>query len=238
MNDMALTDMTSFLERHDHWSRRVRLAMISASFAVSAILLVYGMRTLGSLAALGKLWFPIVAYPLFTAAFWTGIALWARTRPKPPGGRFLMNADDARNVARVANVGFIFVLGLAAVTIASQVGTALEISGTLKSLGATGEWVGRTILVALGALSIYFGNAWPRMPTPRAGDQKPATQTRYKRLGGWWCVIVGLGMALPALLLPIPQMIYAIVVTSAVTLVVSVIGVLMYRSAMNSPSAS
>jgi hypothetical protein len=238
MNDVAWTDMTSFLERHDHWSRRVRLAMISASFAVSAILLVYGVRTRGSLAALGKLWFPIVAYPLLTAAFWIGIALWASTRPKPPGGRFLMNEDDARNVARIANAGFIFVLGLAVVMIASQVGTALEVLGYMKSPGGTGELIGRAILVSLGALSIYFGNAWPRMPTPRAPDQKPATQTKYKRLGGWWCVIVGLGMALPALLLPIPQMIYAILVTSAVTLVMSAIGVVMYRSAMNSPNAS
>ena len=128
---MAQTDMTAFLQLHDRKSRRLFVAMICASLLVSAITFTHGMQTRGSPAAFGKLWFPILVYPVLFAVFSIAVTIWKRKQPKPPGGRFLMNPDDARNIARVANGGFAFVVGFAAVNIASQVAIALEIFGVL-----------------------------------------------------------------------------------------------------------
>lgn len=238
MNDTTLTDMTPFLQRHDYSSRRVFFALVSASLAASAVILLYGLRVKGSAEALGKLWFPIVAYPVFLAVFWTGTALWSRTRPKPPGGRYLMTEDDARNIARVAHAGMVFVVGLGMLMIVSQIGIALNFFDGLNTAFGTSDWSRRAVLVALGALAIYFGNMWPRMPTPRAAHAKPATQTRYKRLGGWFAVVTGLLLALPALFLPTPAMIYAIAIVSIVTVAVGIVFIVMYCIAMRSPNAS
>ena len=148
MSDMPQTDMTEFLQRHDRKSRRLFVATICASLVVSAIVFTHGLQTRGSLAAFGKLWFPILVYPVLFAVFWICVTIWKRKQPRPPGG-FLMNPDDARNIARVANGGFAFVVGFAAVNLASQVAIALEIFGVLPSMHEDGA---RAILVATGIL--------------------------------------------------------------------------------------
>jgi hypothetical protein len=84
----------------------------------------------------------------------------------------------------------------------------------------------------------YFGNAWPRMPTPRAPDQKPATQQRFNRLYGWMVVTTGLLFVIAALLLPGRAMSAVVGVASlGLVLGVTVITVRFYR-AMKSPSAT
>jgi hypothetical protein len=148
-----------------------------------------------------------------------------------------MIADDARNVTRVANAGFIFTAGFGVVMIASQAGIALRSLGTAGLADSNGDWVGRAVLIALGCLGIYMGNVWPRMPTSRAPKDKPATQMKYMRLGGWLNVLIGLALVLPALLLPIHWMIPAIAVVSVLAVVATAIYFIMYRRAMKAQDA-
>ncbi len=52
----------------------------------------------------------------------------------------------------------------------------------------------------VGAVTIYLGNLWPRMPTPRAPERKAATTMKVNRFSGWLMVIIGvLGLFLPLL---------------------------------------
>jgi hypothetical protein len=234
MSDTAQTDMTAFLQRHDRKSRRLFVAMICASVVVSVVIFTLGLQTRASPAAFGKLWFPILVYPALFAVFWIAVTIWKRKQPRPPGG-FLMNPDDARNVARVANGGFAFVVGFAAVNIASQVAIALEIFGVLPALYDDGAWEGRAILAAIGILTAYFGNAWSRMPVPRAPDQQPATQMKFKRLFAWLIVIHGLLLALAALFLPIQAMIAATLVVCCSLMLSMAASVVIFRKALKRP---
>ena len=238
MSDTAQTDMTAFLERHDRQSRRVFVAMICASLVVSVVVFTQGVQAHGSAAALGKLWFPILVYPALLAAFWIAVTLWKRKQPKPPGGRFLMNPDDARNIARVANGGFAFVVGFATLMIGSQVAIALEHFGVVPALYEDGALIGRATLVASGILTAYFGNAWSRMPVPRAPDQQPAMQMRFRRVFAWLIVIHGLLLALGALTLPSPAMIAATAVVSCSMMLSVTASIVLFRKALKPHRAS
>jgi hypothetical protein len=200
MNDMTLTDMGPFLQRHDRRARGVFLAMTVTSLLVSAVGFAHGVLDHGSPAAIpARLWFPILFFPLPIIWLWLTHVRMARRRPTQPDGSLPGNTDDARNGARVANAGLVFVAGTSVVCIASQV-------GMLSILNANpipdGILLWRIIIVAIGALMAYFGNAYPRMPTPRAPEQKPATQRQFNRVYGWVLVIHGLLFVIAALLLP------------------------------------
>lgn len=56
-------------------------------------------------------------------------------------------------------------------------------------------------MVATGVLVIYFGNAWSRVPMPRAPVQRAAIMMKFKRLVAWLMVLYGLLLGLVALFL-------------------------------------
>jgi hypothetical protein len=155
-----------------------------------------------------------------------------------PDGSLPMNPDDARSARQVANAGAVFVAGLGVAVIATQVSVALDYFEPLARLGKADQWLGRASLAGMGALMVYFGNAWPRMPTPRAPEQKPATQKTFNRLYGWIVVTTGLLFVMAALLLRGPAMSAVVGVASlGLVLGVTVITVRFYR-AMKSPGAA
>lgn len=237
MTDTPMTDMTAFLERHERRTQRVFITMLCVSLMASAVIFTDGLHEKGSVQALGGLWILILGPPLVLVWLRVGPLLWARSQPRPPGGRFLMNEHDSRGTARVANAGFIFVTGVGAIAIAGQMGVIVPSFDARMPLQIPADWTWRVTTIVMGLLMIYFGNAWPRMPTPRQPDRKPATQTRYKRFYGWLIVVHGLLLALAALL-PRPVVIPAIVTVNLSLLVLSVGGVIMYYITVKSPRAS
>jgi hypothetical protein len=58
-------------------------------------------------------------------------------------------------------------------------------------------------MVTEGAVTIYLGNLWPRMPTPRAQGRKAAIMMKANRISGWVMVIFGLLVVLLGLFLPL-----------------------------------
>jgi hypothetical protein len=240
MSDLTLTDMTPFFERHERRSRRVLGALVCTSLAVAAGIFAYGAFTIGAPGALlAKLWASILFYPLFGIVFWTSTALYARARRMPPGGRPPMNEDDARNTARVANAGFIFLVCTGLIMIATQAGLALGYFGVLPPLHRSGVWIARVGAVATGVLIIYFGNAWSRMPMPRAPEYMAVATMKFKRRVAWLIVVYGLLLGLAALfLLPRPTMGIAMVVLT-VTLILSIVAsILILHNALKSRTAA
>lgn len=216
MDDMTVTDMGPFLERQQRRSQGVFISIFTASVVAAATIFAYGVGATGAPGAVfSDLWVSILVYPLFVAVFWAAVTRWSRTRPSRPDGSLPMSADDARSIARVANAGTTFVACLGVVVVASQAGLALRHFGAIPPLKEGGDWLGRSILLAGGVLMAYFGNAWSRMPVPRAPGQDWAKQMKFKRQFAWVIVIHGLLQAAAALLLPIPAMFVAIIVVSA-----------------------
>jgi len=232
MDDAATTDMTPFLERHERRTQRVFITMLCISLMASAVIFTDGLHAKGSVQALGGLWIPILSAPLVIVWLRIGPLLWARSQPKPPGGRFLMNEHDARGTARVANAGFVFVTGVGALAIAGQMGVIMSSLDT-----RTADWTWRAATILMGLLMINFGNAWPRFPIPRQPELRPAMQTKYKRFYGWLIVVHGLLLALAALL-PRSVVISAIVTVCLSLAVLSVGGLVMYYKDLMSPRAS
>ncbi len=201
MTDTDLVDMKPFLKRHDRRARRTLAATLTVSLALSVFIFARAalmVRAPGDV--LLALWMPVVQGPLTIGALWIASALYGRKRPLPFDGRLPMNPDDARNAARVANAGLVFVTGFGVVAIAGQVSWLLWKAGLLPHAG---DWGFRATLAAIGALSVYFGNVSTRMPTPRAPEAKPGIRMKYNRLAGWMCVLLGLGIALTGLFLPL-----------------------------------
>lgn len=239
MTDTARVDMAPFFVRHDRTTRRTFVATIAVSLAVSAGSLGYAALAAGAARPVGAgLWVQMALIPLFLVAFRTAVLRWGGKRPLLPDGSLPMNPDDARSARQVANAGAVFVAGLGAAVIATQVSAVLDYFDAFASLGEADEWLGRAGLAGMGALMVYFGNAWPRMPTPRAPEQKPVTQKTFNRLYGWMVVITGLLFVLAALLLPGPAMAAVVGIASlGLVLGVTAITVRFYR-AMKSPSAT
>ena len=203
MTDMTGADLSPFFDRYDHRNRLVSVAAISASLVLSAVIFAHGAPTTGrsggSTATMG--WaFGIVFTPLAVVAWWSFTELMAgrRRRGLPPDGRQPVGADDARNGVRVANGGFVFHLGLNASLVAQQAFWALVTFGY-----PVGDWIPRATCVAVGAVTIYLGNLWPRMPTPRAPERKAATTMKVNRFSGWLMVIIGVLVVLLGLFLPL-----------------------------------
>ncbi len=232
-------DMAPFFQRHDRRTRRTYIAMLSLSLALSAIIFTRGLLTTGAApgAVLAGLWTPIIMGPLTIILLWISSAIYGRSRPAAqPDGSFPMNADDARNVERVANAGAVFVTGMCAIMIAAQSAWLGASVGLLQLPATAGEWVLRAILLGTGALSIYFGNVWPRIPTPRAPEQNPAAHIRYNRLGGWLTVMFGLMLGLAAFL-PLAALV-SVVVTASIFIIGGTAAVwIMFRIALKSRSA-
>lgn len=230
-------DMAPFFARHDRATRRIFVAAIAVSLAVCVGSLGYAALATGSPRPIGaELWVLTVLIPLFLIAFRTALRRWGGTRPVLPDGTLPMNPDDARSARRVANAGAVFVAGIGVSVIATQVSVALGYFDV--PLGEADAWLGRAGLAGMGALMVYFGNAWPRMPTPRAPHQKPATHKTFNRLYGWMVVSTGVLFVLAALLLPPPLMAATVGIASlGLVLGVTVITVRFYR-AMKSPSAT
>lgn len=239
MPDTPPIDMAPFFARHDRTTRRAFAATIAGTLAVSVGSLAYGVLGSGAPRPVGaELWLPMLLIPLFAIGFRAGIVRWTRNRQVLPDGTLPVNADDARSARRVANAGAIYVAGVGLAMIAAQASIVSEYFDALDSLGQVGDWLGRVGLAAVGCLTAYFGNAWPRMPTPRSPDQKPATQKTFNRLYGWIVAIFGLLLVLAALLLPGPAIVPVIgVLGLGLVLGVTVLIVWYYR-AMKSPSAT
>ncbi len=192
-------DMIVFYRRYDRKLRRLMAAALGASLLLSAIM-ASRLLTAGGLDSIASasVWrFAIGFTPLFTAAWWIFTELMAlgRRRATVPDWRLPTTPVDSRNARRIANAGFVFTLGLMATQIANQALTALLVFGHPIGYPA-GEWVARATMVIVGGVTIYLGNVWPRMPTPRAPELKPAFQMKAHRLIGWFMVLFGLGIVL------------------------------------------
>jgi len=238
MNDTTSIDMGPFLERHNRRARAVFIATTSVSLILSAVIFICGTSTTGAAdSVLESLWRPIVTGPLMIIVLWVACALYTRKNPLPADGRAPMNVDDARNVRRVANAGTVFVVGFNAAMIAGQAVWLLSMLGVLPPSTPDSSWNVRASLVVMGALSIYFGNVSPRMPTPRAPEAKPAVRMKYNRLTGWTVVVFGASLAVAGLFLPFQTMLVTVVVANVSMVLALAIGTVMYRQALKTPSA-
>ncbi|MBS1240467.1 MAG: hypothetical protein H6R45_1173 [Proteobacteria bacterium] len=234
MTDTNLVDMKPFLERHERRARHIFIAMLSVSLTLSAVVFTRAVLKGGAPGeVLLTLWMPVVQGPLTIGVLWIASALYGRKRPLPFDGSLPMNPDDARNAARVANAGLVFVTGFGVVAIAGQVFWLLWKAGLLPDAG---DWGFRATLAAIGALSAYFGNVSTRMPTPRAPEAKPGVRMKYNRLAGWMCVLLGLGFAFAGLFLPLSALPAAVGILSITVLAAFAVGTVMYYSALKSPS--
>jgi hypothetical protein len=203
MTDTTLTDMAPFFERHEHRSRLVSVAAISASLVLSAVIFAHGVRATGAASATpaSMTWaFGVVFTPVVTIAWW-GFTEWmARRRRKGASadGGYPAGMDDARNGVRVANAGFLFHIGLNGAVLAQQAFWALVTFGY-----PVGDLIPRATTVAVGAATIYLGNLWPRLPTARAPEPVAAKLMKVNRFCGWLMVTTGLLVVLLGLFLPL-----------------------------------
>ena len=99
----------------------------------------------------------------------------------------------------IANAGFAFNLVLLGTAIAEQ----LLIASLVFGYPIRGILIARLLMMAMGAATIYLGNLWPRMPTPRAPEREAAIRMKVNRFCGWVVVIFGLLVVLLGLFLPI-----------------------------------
>ncbi len=203
MTDTTLTDMGPFFQRYDHRQRLVSVAAISASLVLSAVVFAHGARTTGPTGATPPemVWgFGVVFTPMVIVAWWIFNELMARHRRKEASrdGSRPAGADDARNGVRVANAGFVFHLGLNGAVLAQQA------FWTFVTFGhPVGDLIPRATTVVVGLVTIYLGNLWPRMPTPRVPERTAATRMKIHRFSGWLMVIIGLLVVMLGLFLPL-----------------------------------
>lgn len=240
----SVVDMAPFFARHNRNTRLTFLATFGVSLALSvAIYLRFRVnaQVLSEIPLTPPpfLIMPILVCPLSIFALWLAGKFYARNHPPPqPDGTFPMGPDDARNVARVANAGAVFVTGYAVVMIAIQLFWALRMFGVLPPAdpGAIGPGF-RLVLLAVAALMIYFGNVGPRMPTPRAREAKPAVRMKYNRLSSWMTVIFGALLGLAAVVLPANKLTDAVGGLGILLLITMGIGSVMYYRELKSPNA-
>jgi hypothetical protein len=201
--DGPATDLGPFFKRYDRRNRLVLGASLAAGLALSAVIAEH-LLTAGAPAPrlVGPAWaMGVVIPPLLIAGWWTFGELIALGRRKDaqPDGRYPAGADDARNGVRLANAGFAFNLVLLAATITGQVLMLTAAFG----YPVRGDLITRAIMVVEGAVTIYLGNLWPRMPTPRAPERIAAIKMKANRVSGWVMVVAGLLMILLGLFLPL-----------------------------------
>ena len=198
----GLTDLGPFFARYDRRNRLVLGAAFVASLVLSAIIATRLLDTGGAgLKGLPVVWVMGVAFaPLFIAGWWTFGELIAsgRRKAQPQDGSHPAGADDARNGVRIANAGFVFNLALIANAIVGQMLMATLVFG----YPLPGVLITRAIMVMVGGATIYLGNLWPRLPTPRAPEREAALQMKVNRVCGWAVVTFGLLVVLLGLFLP------------------------------------
>jgi len=197
------TDMTGFLERYDQRQRLLFTAALSAALVLSAVIVTHVLMTgeAGPKPVAGAVWLLGVVFPpLFVVGWWSYAEHLVRARRKTaaPDGRFPTSAHDAHNGVRIANAGFVFNIGVMASVIAQQAVMALMAFGR-----PTGDLVPRATCVAVGVVTIYLGNLWPRMPMPRPPGRTTATRMKSNRMGGWVMVIGGVLVVLLGLFMPL-----------------------------------
>ena len=203
MTTATSTDLGPFFNRYDRRNRLVLGAAISASLVLSAVIATRLLTTEAPGAkGIALLWgMGVVFSPLVITAWWIFGELMAlgRRKASPPDGSHPAGADDACNGVRIAKAGFAFNLVLIATAIAAQVLLALLVFG----YPVRGDLIARVTTVAMGAVTIYLGNLWPRMPTARGPGQKAAIRMKANRFSGWLMVFVGVLVVLLGLFLPL-----------------------------------
>jgi hypothetical protein len=203
MTDTTSIDLGPFFERYDLRNRLVFVAAIAASLALSAVIFLHGVLMPGAPRAIpAVVWgLGVVFPPVFIVGWWIFGELLAlgRRRTSLPDGRLPASADDASNGVRIANGGFAFNLVVTATVIAQQALMALFVLG----YPPVGDLILRATTVTLGVVTIYLGNLWPRMPTPRAPERKAVVRMKVNRFSGWLMVTVGLLVVLLGLFLPL-----------------------------------
>jgi hypothetical protein len=242
-NDISSVDMAPFFARHDRRTRLTFNAMIVISLALS-VAIYLRFRVNASVLDEVPPWpsflvLAIIVAPFSILALWIAGKWYGKSRPPAqPDGSFPMGADDARNVARVANAGAVFVTGYGLVMIAIQLFWALRMFGIVPPTdpAATGPGF-RAVLLAVAGLMIYFGNVGPRMPIPRAPEDKPAVRMKYNRLSSWMTVVFGALLGVAALFAPANKLVDAVGGLSMLLVAVMAVGTIMYYRALKSPTA-
>jgi hypothetical protein len=203
--DLGQTDMAPFFRRYDQRYRLVLVAALAASLVMSAFVLAHGPLAAGSAppqVAATAWWFGLLFGPAVIVGWWTFGELMAlgRRKARLPDGREPAGADDARNGLRIARAGFTFTLALMATVVTQQ---ALMVTFLFGYRISAGEWIARATMILVGAVTIYLGNVYPRLPVPRALEQKAAIRMKANRVSGWMMVISGLLVVLLGLFLPL-----------------------------------
>lgn len=233
------TDIGPFMRRRDRLSRRMFIALLTASVLTSVATFWYGTRVLGSPRAFpSHLWFSMMFYPFPILGLM--IASWSmsRRRRMQPDGSLPMNPVDARGTMRVANAGLVYSAGISAVMLLSQMASALKAFQASPLLHDVGSWITwRAAPVAVGFLLVWFGNAWPLMPTARGADHKLLAVKKFNRYIGWILVLHGLLFVLGGAFLPRNPPVYSLGIGGAgasMMLCLIVWGVMFHR-AMKTP---
>jgi len=232
---LPMTDMGPFMRRHDLRSRRIFIALLTASLLFSGGTFLYGVRTLGSPAALpGPLWFAMLFYPFPIAILMVGRLAMSRRRRLQADASLPMDPIDARSTVRVANAGAVYAVGLSAIMLLSQIASVLKVFHAQPLLDGVGEWfTWRAVPVVTGILLAWFGNAWPLVPTPRGSHPAVAVIKNFNRYLGWILVLHGLLFMVAGMLLPRNPPIYAIGIGgtgASMMLCVAVWGVSFHRA--------
>ncbi len=202
MTDTTSIDAAAFFDRYDRKTWRLMVTAISITAVLAAVIAIR-LLTAGTRAKpIGAMWGLGVVFPLCLAVgWWVFTDFLTRRRFSAPDTGLPMNADDARNGMRIANAGFAFNVVLMVVVIAQQAFMGLLIFGYAVA-PPIGYSFPRITMVAVGAVTIYLGNLWPRMPIARAPEAKPALRMKANRYAGWFMVIVGLLVLLWGLFAP------------------------------------
>ena len=200
--DGPSTDLSPFFKRYDRRNRLVLGMALGASLILSSVIATHVLTTgqTGGKPA-GFVWAMGVGFsPLVITGWWTfgELIAWGRRKEARPDGSHPAGPDDARNGVRLANAGFVFNLALLGTLIIEQ----LLMTSLVFGFPVRGTLITRAIMVAEGAVTIYFGNLWPRLPTPRAPEHTAAIRMKANRISGWVMVIFGLLMVLLGLFLP------------------------------------
>ena len=201
--ETALTDLGPFFRRYDLRNRIVLGASACASLVLAAVIATRVLTTgTPGLRGIAAVWgVGVVMPPLVIAAWWTfgELIAFGRRKASPPDGSHPAGAVDARNGVRIANAGFAFNLVLIGTLIIGQLLMAFLVFRS----PVPGPLIARATMVAMGLVTIYLGNLWPKMPTPRAPERAAAARMRANRFSGWLMVTVGAVALLLGLFLPL-----------------------------------
>lgn len=204
MTDTTFTDLGPFFRRYDRRQRLLFGGALCASLVLSAIIATHVIDTgwTAPRSVVRVVWgLGVVLCPLFVIGWWTFAELmaWGRRKAASADGSHRAGPDDARNGMRIANAGFAYNIAVLGTWIAGQVFIALLVFRAPP----VGLLPSRILMWVVGAVTIYLGNLWPRMPTARTPDRSGAIRMKANRVSGWIMVISGLVIVLLGLFLPL-----------------------------------